>query len=283
VVYPFPHRRKREREQILGASTPTKAVQDSAVPPSGESEAPRGSLPGSSPPLRHQPLGSGRGDDDPSARHRPQHRRSLTPQPERGRTWRADPAGASAATGTGGSHSPPPRVRASGQATCWDSGLGSPQASGGVRIPLRGDSAGGHGDPTERLPRQPSPDLLGRSPGISSGASMGHVSHPISTSLCSATPVAAPTHLYYPAGTMAPGPVLTSLPSHADIDRNLHRHGMVRGILSDVSHLQTHSDVQDQAGGNPEARTPPRHLHSVPATSTSDQAMAPASRAPRTP
>jgi hypothetical protein len=160
--------------------------------------------------------------------------------------------------------------------------LGSHQASGGVRIPLRGDSAAGHGDPTQRLPRQPSPDLLCRSPGFSAGASVGHVSHPISTSLCPATPVAAPTHLYYPAGTMAPGPVLTTLPSHADIDRNLHRHGMTRGILSDVPHIQTHTDVQDQAGGNPEASTP-RHLHRVPATSTSDQAMAPASRAPRTP
>jgi hypothetical protein len=161
--------------------------------------------------------------------------------------------------------------------------LGSPQASGGVRIPLRGDSATGHGDPPQRLPRQPSPDLLCRSPGFSTGASVGHVSHTISTSLCPATPVAAPTHLYYPAGTMAPGPVLTTLPSHADFDRNLHRIGLDRGILSDVPHIQTHSDVQDQAGGHSEASTPPRHVHRVPATSPSDQAMAPASRAPRTP
>jgi hypothetical protein len=128
--------------------------------------------------------------------------------------------------------------------------LGSPQASGGVRIPLRGDAAAGHGDPSERLHRPPSPDLLCCSACLSSGASVGHVSHPISTGLCPATPVAAPTHLYYPAGTVAPGPVLTSLPSHSDTDRHLHRHGMDRGILSNVPHLQTHSDVQDQAGGN---------------------------------
>jgi hypothetical protein len=112
---------------------------------------------------------------------------------------------------------------------------------------------------------------------------VGHGSHPFSTSLCPATPVAAPTHLYYPAGTMAPGPVLTSLPPRADTDIHLHRHGMDRGILTNVPNFQTDSDLQDQAGGNPEARTPPRHLHSVPTTSTRDQAMAPASREPRTP
>jgi hypothetical protein len=77
---------------------------------------------------------------------------------------------------------------------------------------------------------------------------------------------------------MAPGPVLTSLPPHADTDMHLHRHGIDWGILSNVPNFQTDSDVR-----TPEARTPPHHLHSVPATSTSDQAMAPASRAPRTP
>jgi hypothetical protein len=161
--------------------------------------------------------------------------------------------------------------------------LGSPQIGGGVRLPLRGDSATGNGDPPPRLPSQPSPDLLCRSPGFSTGDSVGHVAHTISPSLCPATPVAAPTHLYYPAGTVAPGPVLTTLPPHADSDRNLHRSGMDGGILPDVPNIQTHFDVQDQAGGHSEASTPPRHIHRVPATTTSEQAMAPASRAPRTP
>jgi hypothetical protein len=85
---------------------------------------------------------------------------------------------------------------------------------------------------------------------------VGHVAHTISPGLCPATPVAAPTHLYYPAGTMAPGPVLTTLPSHADFDRNLHWFGMDRSILPDVPHIQTHSDVQDQAGGHSHSSSP---------------------------
>jgi hypothetical protein len=161
--------------------------------------------------------------------------------------------------------------------------MGPPQASGGIRISPRRDAPAGYGDPGERFHRAPSPDLLCRSPGLSTGASLGHGSHPISTSLCLATPVAAPTHLYYPAGTVAPGPVLTPLPPGSDTDIHLYRHGMDRGILTNVPNFQTDSDLQDQAGSNPEARTPPRHLHSVPATSTRDQAMVLASRAPRTP
>jgi hypothetical protein len=101
--------------------------------------------------------------------------------------------------------------------------------------------------------------------------------------VCPATPVVAPSHLYYPAGTMAPGLELTPLLVGSNPDIHLYRHGMDRGILTNVPNFQADSDLQDQDGGHPQARTPRRHLHSVPARSTPDQALAPASRAPRTP
>jgi hypothetical protein len=124
---------------------------------------------------------------------------------------------------------------------------------------------------------------LCRSPGLSAGSILGHGPHAISPSVRPTTPVASPSHLYYLAGTMAPGPVLTPLLTGVNPDIYLYRHGMDRGIFTNDPNFQADSDLQDQAGGHPQACTSPRHPHRVPATSTDDQALAPASRVPRTP
>jgi hypothetical protein len=154
--------------------------------------------------------------------------------------------------------------------------MGSPQESGSLRISPRGDAPSGNGD-------RSSPDLRCRSPGLSAGSSLGHVPHVVSQGLRPVTPVASPSQLYYPAGTLAPGPVLTPLLTGVNNDIYLHMHGLDRGIFTNDPNVQADPDLQDQASGHHQASTSTRHLHRVPTTSTDDQALALASRAPRTP
>jgi hypothetical protein len=88
-----------------------------------------------------------------------------------------------------------------------------------------------------------SPDLRCRSPGFSPGSSLGHGPHAVSQGLRPATPVASPSHLYYPAGTLAPRPVLTPLLTGAHNDIYLHRHGLDRGIFTNDPNVQADPDL----------------------------------------
>jgi hypothetical protein len=118
----------------------------------------------------------------------------------------------------------------------------------------RGDAPSGNGDGS-------SPDLRCRSPGLSVGSSLGHVPHSVSPGLRPMTPVASPSQLYYPAGTLAPGPVLTPLFTGTNNDTYLHRHGMDRGILTNDPNVQVDPHLQDQVGGHNQASTSTHHLH----------------------
>jgi hypothetical protein len=126
-------------------------------------------------------------------------------------------------------------------------------------------------------------DLRCRSPGLNAGSSLGHVPHTFSPALRPATPVASPSQLYFPAGTLAPGPVLTPLLTGANNDMYLHRVYMDRGIFTTDPDVQADPHLQNQDGGHHQASTSTRNLHRAPATSIDDQALAPASRAPWTP
>jgi hypothetical protein len=101
---------------------------------------------------------------------------------------------------------------------------------------------------------------LCRSPGLSAGSILGHGPHAISPSVRPMTPVASPSHLYYLAGTMAPGPVLTPLLTGVNPDIYLYRHGMDRGIFT--------NDQNFQADSSGSSWWPPSSLHfSSPPTS----------------
>jgi hypothetical protein len=64
---------------------------------------------------------------------------------------------------------------------------------------------------------------------------------------------------------------------------HLHRFSMDRDILAHHTNYQAHPATQVQGHGDTEALPPTRHPAAVQDPSTTDQALAPASRAPRAP